>query len=287
MVIDNFNTTVLYLVWLPYGIDHFKAFIESYCSYNASCSHQLVIVFNGLTVEHRNKPEEYISYLEDRQVKAHQYLYFENGQDINIYQRAAKDIQTKHILFLNTYSRILADDWLKHYVDNFDDHTGVISASGSWQSYYSSVYQKHPVKWEQAKGFLYNFRKYKLFIKAFFYWRFLFKPFPNPHIRTNAFMVKVRDFLEMKTAAVNTKFGAYQFENGRRSLTDFYMAKGLKVLVVDKYGKIFQPSEWKKSSTFWIDNQENLLVSDNQTRIYETATAEEKKQMGWLAWGTK
>ena len=91
----------------------------------------------------------------------------------------------------------------------------------------------------------------------------------------------------MKTAAVNTKFGAYQFENGRRSLTGFYMAKGLKVLVVDKYGKIFQPSEWKKSSTFWIDNQENLLVSDNQTRIYETATAEEKKQMGWLAWGTK
>ena len=287
MVADNFNITVLYLVWLPYGIDHFKAFIESYCRHTASCNHQLVIVFNGLAIEHPNTPDEYTGYLESRGVTAGQYLYFQNGQDIEIYRQAAATIRTGYILFLNTYSMILADDWLKHYADNFDDHTGIISASGSWQSYYSSVYQKHPVKWEQAKGFLYNFRKYKLFIKTFFYWRFLFKPFPNPHIRTNAFMVKAQDFLEMKTGAVNTKFKAYQFENGRKSLTDFYRTKGLKVLVMDKFGNTFESPEWEKSATFWVRNQENLLVSDNQTRIYETATEEEKKQMTWLAWGTK
>ncbi len=287
MVTDNFNYTVLYLVWLPYGIDHFKAFVESYCRYAASCNHQLVIVFNGMAVGYPNKPEEYISYLKTRQVKADRYLYYQNGQDIEIYRQAAKEIRTGYVLFLNTYSRILADNWLQYFVNSFDERTGIISASGSWQSYYSSVYQKHTAKWEGQKGFLYNFRKYKLFIKAFFYWRLLFKPFPNPHVRTNAFMVRVEDFLDMKTAIVNTKFSAYQFENGRRSLTGYYLAKGLKVLVVDKYGNNFEQADWEKSSTFWVNNQENLLISDNQTRIYETATTEEKKKMTWLAWGTK
>jgi len=100
-------------------------------------------------------------------------------------------------------------------------------------------------------------------------------------------MVRAQDFLEMKTGSLNTKFKAYQFENGRNSLTDFYRTKGLKVLVMDKFGNTFESHEWEKSATFWVRNQENLLVSDNQTRIYETATEEEKKQMTWLAWGTK
>ncbi len=282
----NLNINVVYLAWLPYGIAHFKVFIDSYKKYDSGYSHELVIVFNGLASDNPNKPDEYIEYIRTKGVEPGKIFYFQDGQDIAIYKQTAAALEAEFILFLNTYSELLSSDWLKSYAEAFDGKTGLVSASGSFQSYYSSVFQKNTFWWEFSKPFLYNFRKYKLFLKAFFYWRFLFKPFPNPHIRTNAFMIKRTVFLEMKTGPVDSKFKAYQFENGRKSLTCFCLSKGLKVLVVNKYGKTFEQDKWKESATFWMNNQENLLVSDNQTRIYETATEIEKKEMTWLAWGT-
>ena len=287
MTKDNPFTAVIYLAWLPYGMEHFKRFIDSYQCFDADYEHQLVIVFNGMTVAHPDKPKAYLAYLENRGIPTYRCLYYANGQDIEIYRKAAREIPAVYILFFNTYSTILASHWLKYYMQNFDDQTGIIAATGSYQSYYSSVFQKQVGGWEAAKGLLYNFRKYKLFIKAFIYWRFLFKPFPNPHIRTSAFMVKKDIFIELKKGVIDTKFKAYRFENGRNGLTGFYLAKGLKILVVDRFGKTYLPSTWKSSNTFWINNQENLLVADNQTAIYSNATPEEKTEMSRLAWGTK
>ncbi len=286
MVADGVNTSVIYLAWLPYGIDHFKKFVASYNRFAAGCNHQLVIAFNGVDLTHANPPEEYLAYLEGMGGKADKCFYYKQGQDLEVYRQVAGEIQTEYMLFLNSYSILQAEHWLKHYVDNFDAGVGIIGASASCQSYYSSVFQKHTAGWEAQKGFLYNFRKYKLFVKAFFYWRFLFRPFPNPHIRTNAFMVRRELFLTMNPGPLDTKFRAYLFENGRKSLTAFYTAKGLKTLVVDKNGKTFAPAGWKNSCIFWNGEQENLLVADNQTRLYSEASTEEKKTMTWLAWGT-
>ena len=286
MTADGVNTSVIYLVWLPFGIDHFKAFFASYYRYTAACNHQLVLAFNGVGLKHPNPPEEYLAYLEHNGGRADKCFYYQQGQDLEVYQQVARQVQTEYVLFLNSYSILQSASWLKYYIDNFDAQVGIIGASASCQSYYSSVFQKHAAGWEAQKGFLYNFRKYKLFVKAFFYWRFLFRPFPNPHIRTNAFMVRRELFLTMNPGPLDTKFRAYQFENGVKSLTAFYAAKGLKTLVVDSSGRTFAPAEWKNSRTFWNGGQENLLVSDNQTRLYTEASAEEKKTMTWLAWGT-
>ena len=68
-------------------------------------------------------------------------------------------------------------------------------------------------------------------------------------------------------------------------MTNYYLKKGLKVLVMDKYGKTYGPDEFKNSGTFWIGEQENLLVSDNQTRIYRDADIEYRKLLTKLAWG--
>jgi hypothetical protein len=276
---------VIYLAWLPYGISHFETFINSYIKYNAFYDHELIIVFNGLACNYPNKPEEYLAFLESVNIKAGECFYFQEGQDIEIYKNIAALLKTEFVLFFNTYSELLAEQWLEHYVQNFKQDTGIISASGSFQSYYSSVFQKHPAGWEVAKGFLYNFRKYKLFFKAFVYWRFLFKPFPSPTIRTNAFMVRRKEFLIMKSKVINTKFKAYQFENGRKGMTNFFLSRGMRVLVLDRNGKTYEPAEWKRSSTFWIDEQENLLVADNQTRIYGEANQTDRKEMTRLAWG--
>ncbi|MFT3907925.1 MAG: hypothetical protein QM737_00750 [Ferruginibacter sp.] len=279
------NVSVVHLIWLPFGKEHFKKFIDSYLKYTASYPHQLVFVFNGTSVQHPDKTESYINYLEEYGIKEYKSFYFDAGQDIDIYQKVAASLDSELVIFLNSYSEIRANNWLSFYIDNFDANTGIISATASCQSYYSSVYQKNTWRWETGKGFNHNFRKYKLFIKAFFYWRFLFKPFPNPHVRTNAFMVRRTAFLEIRPAIIDTKFKAYIFESGNNGLSGYYIKKGLKLLVVDKYGKPYEMKEWQNSFTFWRYNQENLLVSDNQTGIYDKASTEEKRSMTKLAWG--
>jgi len=282
---ENKDITVAYFVWLPYGIGYFKRFLKSYLLHDAACAHKLVIVFNGMSSEHPDKIEAYKEYLLSQQITTYKFIYFPGGQDIETYKQVAAQADTTFLLILNMFSEILADQWLAFYAANMNEQVGVISATGSRQSYYSSVYQKHSWRWEAAKGFDHNFKKYKLFIKAFFYWRFLFKPYPNPHLRTNAFFVRTSQFLAMNFKYVDSKFKAYQFENGRESMTNYYLRQGLKALLMDKYGKTYEPGEWQNSSTFWINDQENLLVSDNQTGIYRDANDAERKSMTKLAWG--
>ena len=126
-----------------------------------------------------------------------------------------------------------------------------------------------------------------MYLKAMFYWRFLISPFPNPHVRTNAFMVRRKDFIELSRGAMKRKFQAYLFESGRRSLSNKIIKKGLEIAVVGKNGKRYSPQQWKESNTFWIGEQENLLISDNQTELYDKAELYYKKYLSFIAWGVK
>lgn len=278
------SITVIHLVWLPSGIEVFKRFIGSYIKFSAGCEHELLLIFNGV----RNSTETncWHSVLLASDIK-YTSIEFRHGQDLECYFKAAEQLTTEYMIVLNSYAVILSNNWLLKYREQFSDsETMLVGATASCQSYYSSVYQKHPAAWETDKGFLYNFRKYKLFVKAFFYWRFLFKPFPSPHLRTNAFMIKRTMFLQLKHKPLVSKFAAYQFESGRNSMTSQLLKKGYKVVVLDRYGKTYEPAQWKQSATFWINDQENLLVADNQTRMYTEASTKERKEMTRLAWGT-
>jgi hypothetical protein len=269
---------------MPLGIEVFKNFIDSYVKYSAGFAHKLTIIFNGASNE--SEAREYHEYGKSFGVD-YASQYYSSGQDIDHYFNAARTSGADLMIFLNSYSVILTTEWLEKYVASFDSNRsiGLVGSSASFQSYYSSVYQKHSWKWEAGKGIKYNFRKYKLFVKAFLYWRSLFKPFPNPHLRTNAFMLRRLDMLTLKKAKLEKKIDAYRFESGRQSMTVQIRSKGLDVLVIDKEGNLYKEDQWATSNTFWIGEQENLIVSDNQTRIYNNASAEEKKQMTRLAWG--
>jgi hypothetical protein len=59
---------------------------------------------------------------------------------------------------------------------------------------------------------------------------------------------------------------------------------GLDALVVDRSGMGYRSLEWKSSSTFWINNQAGLMISDKQTRNYETADSEHRKLLESYAW---
>lgn len=278
------SISVIHLIWLPYGVELFRQFIDSYVKFSSGCKHTLLLVFNG--VNNATDTAIYHGYVKKNGI-TYSSFNISTGQDLECYFIAAQKVNTDFIMVLNSFSVILHHNWLKLYIDNLTDpKTGVVGSSASNQSYYSSVFQKNVYSWEKDKEFSYNFRKYKLFVKALLYWRFLFKPFPNPHIRTNAFMIKRTLFLELKHKPFVSKFAAYQFESGRKGFTEQLKKMGYSALVVDKNGKPCKEQDWKSSSTFWINNQENLLIADNQTSIYTAATIAEKKRMTWLAWGT-
>lgn len=281
---QNQNITVIYIMWLPMGQVRFSPFLQSYLQHPAGLPHDLVIVFKGESKE-PNLIDNIKAQLAQYQV-AYIALYHNEGFDIDTYRFAAQQVNSPYCVFMNTRSVILADNWLQKLAAPFSDNkTGLVSATGSYQSLYSTVFAQNSLKPELAKGLAHNVRKYKLLLKTFFYWRFLFKPFPNPHVRTNAFMMRRTDFLNVQLKLLATKFDAYQLESGKQSLTNQVLAMGLEVFLVDRHGNQFTTPNWASANVFWQGQQQNLLVADNQTELYEQATETEKKSMTKLAWG--
>jgi hypothetical protein len=81
------------------------------------------------------------------------------------------------------------------------------------------------------------------------------------------------------------KQDAYKLENGRRSITRQLQRKGLRTLVVDRHGAVYDHEQWHHSRTFWQGDQEGLLVADNQTRWYADADADRRRLLSGFAWG--
>lgn len=244
------KTTVIYLSWIPYGIEEIQGFLDSYLQYDAGAGHQLFIVFNGV-----QQGDEHLPFLQYAQYKLGypvKYMLLQSGQDIEAYYKAARELDCEYLLFFNTFSRILAKDWLKKYTTVFLEHanTGLVSASGSYLSYTSAIFIKNKWRWETGKGFHHHFAKYKLFVKSFFYWRLFFKPFPNPHIRTNAFMLKKDDFLSINPGKLTTKFMAYTFESGRNGLTAYFLKRHKKIFVLGKNGMAYHPVQFRLKLIF-------------------------------------
>lgn len=274
------DITVIHLVWLPFGIRQFSHFLDSYCSCDAGCDHNLFFMFNG--VQHQQDTEPYLQLARSKGLHF-SYGMMEKGQDIDAYREAAKQISTEYILLLNSYATFKTKGWLSKYAALKSLQT-VVSATASFQSHYSNVFQQYPLAIERGKGWWYHIRKYRLFLKAFFYWRWLFPAYPNPHLRTNALLIPRTTFLEIVPDQVQTKFRAYLFESGRKGLTCSLLKKHFRVLVIDREGQAIPMEQWPQSRTFWSSQQEQLIIADNQTDLYDQADAATKNKLTYLAW---
>jgi hypothetical protein len=281
------TVAVVYLCWLPYEIGIFQRFIQSYLLNPAGYGHRLVIVFNGITLVEEDKYSQFKRYATDN-LSQYEFIEMNSGFDIDAYFLAAQQTAEDLVLFLNSFSVFCDANWLRKYIDSYPQKSdALIGATASNQSLYSTVYQTQNWRWERQKSTGDNFKKFKMFLKAFFYWRFLVKPFPNPHIRTNAFFISRLLFLSLQRRRLNKKFDAYLFESGRQSLTNQVVKRGFPVWVVDRRGKKYGTSDWMSSNTFWCGDQENLLVADNQTSKYDHSDLEMKRYYNYLAWGIK
>lgn len=276
---------VIYLVWLPYGVALLERFLKSYNSYQSGAEHDLIILFNGTAHVDKAVVSHFQDIIKNSGVSVKAQIFSETGQDIKVYRAAAAQVNVDYILFLNSYSQIKNDQWLAHFVINMDKETGVVGATASYASYVRSINNKYSRMLKENRSLSKLFRELKYVLKLNVFLKSKFGRFPNPHIRTNALFVSKEIFLSLDFGNINVKHDAYYFENGKNSMTNQILKMGLSCKVVDKFGRAFDISEAKQSNTFWINNQENLLISDNQTDSYTFGDTNTREALKYDAWG--
>jgi hypothetical protein len=263
---------LVHLVWAPLGVDPLREFLRSYHAHPAGTEHELVIVLNGaganrLASRAREELLEELTGTEHRLIVLGRPVL-----DLAAYGQAARQLACENACFLNSYSVILADEWLGELSAALaEPDVGIVGASGSWES---------QAEWIRGRA-----RYWPQQLVAVRHARRDYPRFPNPHIRTSAFMLDRRVFLEISDERAATKRATYLLESGRLSITSRIQAQGLRSVVVGRDGRRYDVEEWAASHTFRSGEQENLLVADNQTRAYQIASASQRRRFARDSWG--
>lgn len=254
--------SVVHLVWAPLGTAPLERFARSYRQHAAGIDHRLVIAFNGFDDEEALSAARAV--VDDL---PHEAVRLPRPRlDLAAYREVAAERTTATFLcFLNSYSELLTDDWLRSLIGHLEDQrVGMISATGSMESAYTA--------WPPVQRLLRRPR---------------YPPFPNPHLRSNAFAIRRETMLELRWPGVRTKGGALALESGRRSVTRQLWARGLQTLVVGRDGEAYDVDRWHASATFRSGAQANLLVADNRTQQFASADPAFRRRLTELAWGSQ
>ncbi len=281
---------VVHLVRAANGIEPLHAFLDSYRAHPAGISHVLLIVFKGFESP---LPVDYESAL--RSVMHERHFVPDVGYDIDVYFKVVQTFTHEAFCFLNSFSVILVDEWLLKLDRALSQEgVGLVGATGSWQSILSSFTDENAIL-RSVRSAQPTLKRVVLrwfpFLRTVRQWirSWLlggnFDPFPNYHLRTNAFMLPREVGLRVRLAPTGKKSDAYRFESGREGLTSQVREMGKRVLVVASDGRTYDMNDWYRSNTFWRSNQENLLVSDNQTRMFNGLNREDRLLLSYLAWG--
>jgi hypothetical protein len=298
---------VVHLVRAANGVDPFRAFIDSYICNPAGVPHELVLLFKGFDSERHATP-----YLELADGLYAQTVFVDDeGFDLTAYDVAARRLDRNHYCFLNSFSEILAPDWLKHmYSALLSPGAGLVGATGSWGSIRSyarymlgcggayghvlpdrrlTVATLNAIAERHASVASKDDRRAKLpvltFMSTLIDQAHGFVSFPAPHVRTSGFMIGREVLAQIGMSKLRRKNDAYRLESGCDSITAQVERLALTVLVVGRDGLAYRSTDWYASRTFWQADQENLLVADKQTADYERGDATVRRILSCYAWG--
>lgn len=325
------HIAVVYLLRLSEFRRQSRVFADSYRTHRAGQQHDLFVVFKGPFSEaHLEEIRTIFRGIEFTPL----FLSDGVGRDIHAFREAVKAIEHEVVCFLNTHSKILANDWLfKLYRVWESGEAGLVGACGSLESISTSYkfiiesqlrYLSGEMTFKEARAFrpflparrflvalrwlAYRVKRYVIRNLLRFFgiglslaqsgpnWASFvqanehiveFPLFPNPHIRTNAFLTSRHDFLATELQGKSLLAQCSLFESGPESLSRGVLASGRSIRVVDSFGRTFSPSEWHLSLTFRSGRQENLLVADNRTEDFARASRLEKLTYQQLTWGVK
>jgi hypothetical protein len=324
------DLAVVYLARFAEGARPVANFVKSYARHPAGISHDRVIIKKGF----RSSDTQQDKILASWSPRA--FSVPDEGFDITAYAKVAEQLPHQNIVFLNTFSEIVSDDWLrKLHAAKICPKVGIAGATGSYESLRSSMKRVKKGWWlfenrlspkptgirsvirfirkllPQQLGINVATKVISHFVasaskpnydrsldnKFETFWQDQIKPggtlaylaavppFPNAHIRTNAFMIDRKTFLDTRPDRVKDKKDSYLFESGPNSLTQQILRYGQTVVVVGADGQRYEIDQWVDSGTFRLGTQHNLLVKDNQTRTFDRMSEAEKRAFVGLTWG--
>ena len=294
------KTAVVHLVRKQNGLEPLQHFLDSYRTHESGLPHDLIFILKGFSGV--DDLGEYRQILADFPHK--QFFVDDWGYDIRPYFETVRQFNYDHYCFFNSFSRILAPNWLALlYGWAGRKDVGMAGATGSYESFatnnrirkkmLSTMSISGRIGWRirhvanaptlgegVVRAGAWVLEEARIWDPVYF-----FPLFPNYHIRTNAFMASRDILLRLKVLPVISKVSAYLIESGRNSLTNQVLSAGLKAILVGRDGQGFEPESWHRSNIFRQGRQENLLVSDNQTVAYDRADKTQREEFAYLAWG--
>jgi len=330
------DIAVFYLARLSEGLLHFQSFANSLRQHPAEIEYDLVIICKGFE---RRSEFALISSI----FKGIPHRLFvvpdELGMDIHAYKAAAEAHPHKYMCFMNTFSQIRSNGWLKKLFDALSSpRVGMVGATGSFESLNNSYELIHRAGWLARQAIRYNPELYRSFqwivpspyhaasgsrrnyrrrLRRFlgdllynrprleelvdgslgewekasncgapFHFAAEFPHFPNPHIRSNAFMVRRDDMVSARLADGQPKLACCAFESGEDGLSLQILKRGELLRVVGANGQAYEIPEWMNSGCFRSNDQDNLLIADNQTQVYEGYTEAVRETHQIVAWGS-
>ena len=105
-------------------------------------------------------------------------------------------------------------------------------------------------------------------------------------------MIKRKLFIDIVSNYLNeiqknflTKLDTYRFESGKIGLTSYLLNNDFKISLIGANGRLYNVKNWPVSDTFRLNEQENLLISDRQTRFYDSLQYHKKKYFAYISWG--
>ncbi len=269
----------LAVLFLARGVDGGRsaaeAFFDSYRDHPAGCQHSLVVLVKGWEgLEGLSDVMRWTAAFRGRTVSLP-----DDGFDIGAYFRALPEIHEEWLCMLNTFCRIRADDWLRLLqVAARGERVGAAGATGSWESISHGVLAERPRRrWKSRARQLARLVRYAA----------LFPAYPNPHLRSTAFLTR-RDLFSAFAQARRVpreKEQAHRLESGRRGFSQFLHRRGLELVIAGADGRIYRSPSWRASGTFRIPGHPNLLIHDNQTRGFDSADRATQNALHRAAWG--
>jgi hypothetical protein len=251
----------VHLVWAPLGVEMLEGFLNAYRERQPGIEHCLAVIFNGFDGRSDRRLPRFEEALEG---VAYEEVFPERAlRDLEAYRAAAEQINARLLCFLNSYSRPLVDGWLSLLAEpHSQPAVGLTGIGGSYESAFSAA----PLWLRRRRAAD-------------------FAPFPNPHLRSNGFMVARELMLDLEWPALRSKPDAWALESGKRSISRQVWERGLEVLVVGRNAAAFPPERWRESATFRSEGQRNLLIADNRTAQYAQAKPELQRRLEEMAWG--
>jgi hypothetical protein len=234
--------------------------------------HDVMMLFKGFDGD---IPETYREVLSD--IKHESIFVEDKGFDIGPYFEVVQRRVSYFYLFLNSFSEILADDWMAILFGHVTlNGVGAAGATGSWESRMAPA----PIRIEPPVKYAY--KKLRSLI-----WRRSLQAFPNFHLRTNAFIASRSVLLKLEVPRIKSKNHTLAFESGPNGFTKQLHALNRRMLVSGRDGQAYEKEDWFKSATFKQKSQDNLLIADNQTKRFLLANPNQQCNMSISAWGDK